>query len=237
MPLKSVIKIIPFLVCWLLVNGCNNKSNHSSYSQVSEVDSDRTEIMNLAINSLEEPDSSARKRFLFSDAMYGPGDTSKQDSIEYFREISHIDSLKPIIDTARIYLFISDSTVKITNNAEKGWFNAKKDIKQSPSMDTSFYSLIHKLMDSGKIEPINISSINKKEKYVVTYTSQRLKLPRLILSIGPYSLSSIVFNKEKNMACLYLRWSCLHDDCDGIICFNKMGGKWKRSQDWPLNTD
>lgn len=150
-----------------------------------------------------------------------------------------IRRLNKILDTAKVYVFFSDSLW--TFNFKKG--NEKiingeiiHQFSYHGNEDSIYYPLVVKLADSVKTEEFQLPKIKSKyrEHYVFEYDWNREFYPKNIFVIKNLTFSRVTFNKMRTRACIYVISSIEGYGLGGggVIYFLK-----KENNKWIIETD
>ena len=135
-------------------------------------------------------------------------------------------------DTVKKYIFFSDSlwNVNLKKNATKR-INGELTLKYSYNgeEDTIYYPLVVKLADSVETTEFLLPKIKSKcrEYYVFEYDWNREFYPKDIIIKENISFSRVVFNTNKDRACIYVASVCGGECGGGVLYFlKKVDNKW-----------
>jgi hypothetical protein len=203
---------------------CHNKSD------TPVIDTNENEILNLALNKVIGSDTSWRYHLKLPPPIPIIAFTHKIDSAEYLKTIRWRDSAQKILDTASIFVVVYKENEEI---AESYIDNIKNQIVNNHN-DTLFNETLQLLCNQNlSKDTINIALLKPKANFKIfnvgMVPDDRLR------NIGSLRFSKIAFNKIKDKACIYTRFSC------GELCgsgdihfFAKKDGKWTYIKSWEL---
>lgn len=207
-------------------------SSNNLFSQVNEQilnSTNKNEIVNIAFDARVGSDTFWRKE-LMPILFRPPGRHTKKDDIEYKLYEIRNDSIAKVIDSSQLYIFIKDSLIKFPekNESIQSIINIYAFSVEFPNVDTVFRSLLIKLVDSTDSKPFDISILKNKYQYSIDYNKNEYKYPSTIIAIGRVRISSIAFNNNETMACIYSEINCGSECGGGSILFLKMiDGSWE----------
>lgn len=209
-----------FLFC-----SCSEKQSAVDKDEVEEI-----EIVNLVFDATVGHDTIWTKHLKVPIPFpLPPGQLSSQDRIEHENYLKEIDSIKARLDTALLYVFLNDSLVKFPERRNITTMLKVENYKANfPDIDNAFRPLVLTLTDSTQSRKLEINSVKTKFNYKLDYTSNKEKYASDIVTIGRVTISRVVFNQERSMACVYSEIVC-GGECGGgsIIFLKKVTGQWK----------
>ena len=223
---------VQFLFLLLIVMGFLISCDRLSSKVEQDKSDDENEIINIVFDKTVGSDiewKSRLKSFPIRLTMTPPdGFKTKKDKIEFEKTVNSYDSLKALLDTAQLHVFVDD-TSKYMRESIKDYTSKKLSNFKSNffKIDTSFQPLVKKLIDSAQLKKLNLSRLKSHFKYKVDYESNRNKYPSNVIYVGTASFSTIAFNNDKTKACIYSDFVCGRL-CGGgeIIFLTRKNKKW-----------
>ncbi len=174
---------------------------------------DENEIINIVFDKTVGSDTAWKsqfKSFPMRLIMTPPGGLkTKKDKIEFEKTINSYDSLKALLDTAQLHVFVDDTAKHLHESIKDYTLKKISNFKSNfYNIDTTFRPLIKKLIDSAQSKKLNLSQLKSHFKYKVDYESKHNKYPSNIIKVGTASFSTIAFNNDKTKACIYSDFVC-----------------------------
>ena len=191
-------------------------------------DNDEYAIMNIAFDNIMGHDSAWRELQLlkYLGHFYTP-----EDSANYANETKNIqrlrDSIKQIVDTNSLYVYINDTLIDIKKDLIQLNSITKDSFALSfPKIDTSFIPLIHSLRDyKYPKNAIKISDLSTTYNYKLE--SVRKYDRNVKFNIAQVSFSHLSLNSLKTKACIYVEMICGGTCGHGkLYFFEKRNRKW-----------
>jgi hypothetical protein len=157
---------------------------------------------------------------------YPPGHketTKEKEKFEFYR-----DSLKILLDTAKIFVFISDSLIRYPATDKKrliGLIN-KNHFDKILKIDTSFRLLINEFLEIPERRLIKINELEKVKNFCFVSTQETEKYKQR-QSIGKLTISRAAINNSKTKACIYTEIVC-GGECGGgqLFFLEKINDVW-----------
>ncbi len=189
-------------------------SCHNSTKKIDEIGEDEKQIITIVFDKIVGPDSLMKKHLLPIEYLPKGGFQSAQEKSDHLFFLKEIDSIKSKLDTSKLYILINDSLIRYP----KGPFPILLDFNDfkmnNKEIDTSFYPLVLKLVDSTYSTKLDKSHIKSKYNYQIEYKNKSMKDKCLseikcfynkysIFVIGYVNISRATFNKNKTKACIY----------------------------------
>jgi hypothetical protein len=184
--------------------------------------------MNIAFDNIMGHDSAWRELQLlkYLGHFYTP-----EDSANYANETKTIqrlrDSIKQIVDTNRLYVYINDTLIDFKKELIQ-ISSIKKDsfALSFPQIDTSYIPLILSLRDfKYPKNAIKISDLSTAYNYKLESVRKYDKSVRF--NIAQVSFSHLSLNSEKTKACIYVEMICGGTCGQGkLYFFERKNRKW-----------
>lgn len=198
--------------------------------------SDEAEITTLIFNATVSSDAIFKKRLLEENSMVLKmmhGLKLREKDIQ--QQKRKLDTLKKELDTAKVYVLIADTLVRMHKDYLKGKFSHSNSRNTLPEFTflNSWASEININENFGKFNPDNLSH---KYKYVYVLADEFKQQGGTVFIAGRFSMSSIFYNSKKNKAFVYTQFVCGGTCGDGEdLYLEKKNGKWSiiaRKNDW-----
>ncbi|MEO6633480.1 MAG: hypothetical protein ABIN13_17200 [Mucilaginibacter sp.] len=139
----------------------------------------------------------------------------------------HIDTLKKMLDTSKIFILIADTLLKLPDNYLIKYLKGPLKNEVTDTTDRYIESFLKDIKintDGGKI---NLTGFKSPYNYTCILESNVRPSTKLKFIAGRFAMSAINFNPARNKALIYTTYSC------GGLCgsgqdlyFEKKSGKW-----------
>lgn len=160
---------------------------------------------------------------------YPPGYTAKKIRAEKLAWAQHADSVKKMLDTARLYVFINDSMGHFPGHYLIGIGKGTKEGLSAAGFKNPL---------AVKQIALNVDTITQAQRftrglirplphYTTIFYTGRAQLPEKRYTPGLYAISRVCFNKTKTLACVYTDSYCGEKCGRGTLFFLvKQAGVW-----------
>lgn len=219
------------LYVFLFLAACKPSGNNKT-----ELSADEYAVINTVLKTVIPVDTTFKASVIFLNSPplfpppYPPGYSVKKIRAEKLQWIRHADSIRKVLDTARFYVYISDSLfhfpghylVGIGKGTKEGLradgFNHPDMVKQiALNADTN-----------AKAIRFTRSLIKPVPHYTMVFYTGHMQLPKSRYTPGLYGMSRVCFNKGRTTACVYTNSYCGEKCGRGSLFFlTKKGLKWE----------
>lgn len=195
---------------------------------------DDSQITTLAFYSSVEPDTTFKNAMLSTNqAMLKTMYYLKFKKKEIQRQIRESETLKKQLDTAKVYVLISDTLYRLQRDYLKAKFS--KATKAPP--DFAFLEAWpHEIKITEGSGRFNLNNLVLKYKYAYILKSKFRKPPGVSFISGVFCMSAIFYNTRKDKAFVYAQFVCGENCGEGKdLFFKKDHGKWRvvlNKSDW-----
>jgi hypothetical protein len=181
-------KLLQLILALLIFASCRNPKPHLVNKLY--VPSDEAKITTLAVNYIMPSDS-----------------VLKAHLIKYkfpASETNNIEQLKNQLDTARLYVFIADTLIRIPEDylkkQAKNRHRSDKDMVKNMLID----SWAPEVIVDEKPGLFQMKNLAFTHNYEYTLYNQRKKLPAVFFNAGMFRMSAVFFNQDRTKAFAYI---------------------------------
>lgn len=198
----------------------------------SQISVDEYTIINIVLKSNILPDSSYKNRLLYvSNVLFYPPSVLKKDAIRYkIGRQRRTDSLKRVLDTAKIYLFVNDSLISFPSEYLR---TIKQKIKVGLPVNNrynkpgSVNDIILAVDTNTTSQCFNRTFIHSLYDYNLVFYRGHSPRRKLQYSPGEISVSRTCFNEQHTVACVYVETYEGPLAAQGSLVFLvKKNGRW-----------
>ena len=156
-------------------------------------------------------------------------DATKEDSIEYKKELERINekNKNPKPDTSRLVVFFKDSLIAYPESERNSRFLEPKSFIMNFSVDSSFIPLLKELYKLNEAKSIDLKNITNRGRFEIHPLDETKEVNGNFKRVGYLRYSRIAFSKNLDRACFYFDF--LNSPLNGyglIVFLEKRQGKW-----------
>jgi len=222
-----------FILVTLILTACKR---HKEDVNLYHDSTDDAKITTLTFNATVSSDAIFKKMLLDENTvvlkmMHGLK-LSEKDIQQQKRKL---DTLKKELDTAKIYVLIADTLIRMHKDYLQGKFSPSNNRNILPEFTflKNWASEININENSGKF---NSDNLIHKYKYLYVLESKFKQHGGKAFIAGRFTMSSIFYNSKKNKAFVYSQFVCGGTCGSGEdFYFEKKNGKWSiaaQKNDW-----
>jgi len=226
--MRYFITILTIIILYLLT-GCFAKEKKDSENKRSQTYIEREEIKIINLTFLELIGTD----WYYEQPQIPPpplgSNSTKEDSIRYQNEFEKNikENENRILDTSRLVVIFNDTLIVYFQPERLIRILKPESFLVNFSVDTSYISILRKLITQNVTRPINLLDITNRGKYELVAPSDESLLNGKFRKIGRVRYSRVEFNEQMDKACFYFdfyygpRWAY-----GEIVFMEKQNGIW-----------